>query len=138
MDAAFSSGTIGSASAVDLQRWSAMLSSTHKNINRNFGDDASRIIRSLAISHVQMANVIRRIDESNRSLQRWVIALAIGALLAAGVQAGVALAFYFGHPSVSKSYNEDAPRKAIQDNGRKEEASGGVNPSPSKPNPLKE
>jgi hypothetical protein len=137
MEKAFDDGTLKDATPDDLARWLSLLS-TWKVDTPVKGNEGSRIIRSLAINHFQAAHVIRTIDKSNRSLQRWVIVLAVGALLAAGVQAGVALAFYFGHPSISKSYNEDAPGQTIQDNGNKEDASGGINPSPATPNPAQE
>jgi len=94
MDDAFEHGTAGDASAEDLQRWSAMLSSPHKDINLNLGDDASKIIRSLAISHVQSARAIKdlevtieRLNSASDKTQRKITFLTVIAVFLAFIQA---------------------------------------------------
>ena len=94
MDAAFFNGTVGDASAEDLQRWSVILSSPDKDINMNLGDDASRIIRGLAISHVQSAKVIKdlevtieRLNTASDKTQRRITLLTVLAVILAFIQA---------------------------------------------------
>ena len=91
--------------------------------------NALHIVQGLVVNHEQMARHITKLDASNRRVQRWVIALAVAALVAAGVQAGVALAFYFGHPSISKSYDKKAPNGAVQGDSYKSNTSNKVDPT---------
>ena len=97
---------------------------------KNVEHQTRAILRILAINHVQMARHITNLDAANGRTQRWVIRLSIAALIAGGLQAAVALAFYFGHPSVSKSYDEHAPSNALQGDGGHTDPSPSVSPSP--------
>ena len=128
MDAAFSSGTVGDASAVDLQRWSAMLSSTHKDINLNFGDDAAKIIRSLAIGHVQSARAIKDLEETIERLngtsdktQRKITILTVIAVFLAFIQA--VAAFMTIRDSMSKEFkiHQDTVKNNVDADDKKQQ-----------------
>lgn len=86
MESAFKSGTVSNASSEDLQKWSCLLSTNSADINLRPDEDGVRIVRSLAINHAQMANLIRGIEASNKKTQILVIALAVVAIVVGIVQ----------------------------------------------------
>ncbi|MEH6638180.1 MAG: hypothetical protein V7717_02775 [Porticoccaceae bacterium] len=92
---AFREGTVESASTEELQNYLLALS------NQPIPNEMVRhrdIIRSITINHMLLQrhvgilqNHITQLNESNGKLQKWVIALAVAALVTAGTQVGLQL-----------------------------------------------
>lgn len=95
------------------------------------------LLRIAALTHVQMREHITKLDAANRTTQRWFIVLAIASLIGTVVQAFVAAAFYFGHPSVSRS-DEQTSRKTIQGDTQQHDAASNVDQTTFTPPPANE
>ena len=93
MNSAFELGTIENATPEDLQKWSAYLASSNVH-NHPSGSESIRIIRSLAINHVQSSRVtkelektIERLNLASDKTQKKITILTIIAVFLAFIQA---------------------------------------------------
>lgn len=92
------------------------------------------LLRIAALTHVRMERHITKLDAANRKTQKWFMVLAGASLIGTAVQAFVAAAFYFGHPSVSRS-DDQTSSKAVQADTQQHDAPGKVNQSKATPPP---
>ena len=99
--------------------------------------NALHIVQGLVVNHEQMARHITKLDTANGETQKWFIRLAIASLIGTAVQAFVAAAFYFGHPSVSRS-DEQTPSEAVQTNTQQHDAACKVDQAKTTPPPAKQ
>jgi 3-deoxy-D-arabino-heptulosonate 7-phosphate (DAHP) synthase len=94
------------------------------------------LLRIASLTHVQMRGHLTKLDAANARTQKWFMVLAVASLIGTVVQALVAAAFYFGHPSVSRS-DEQASSKAVQCDTQQHDAASKVDPTKSTPPPAK-
>ena len=64
--------------------------------NSNSGTQHRDIIRGITINHILLQRHIDGLNKQNSKIQRWVIALAVAALIAAAAQTTVAILPYAG------------------------------------------
>ena len=65
MNTAFEQGSVDSATPEKWQQWSILLNST---IEAPEGSETVRIVRSLTLNHVQMANTIKTLESTIATL----------------------------------------------------------------------
>jgi hypothetical protein len=88
MDEAFTHGNVGDATPEQLDKWLQTL------CTGNVPNESIRhreIVRGITINHIQMARMIRHLDESNRKTQLLVVVLTIAAVVVGVAQVIVGL-----------------------------------------------
>ena len=88
MDLAFRQNTVWTASDEKLVEYLQTLSTGYVS---NDEVRHREIIRGITINHIQMARIIKRLDEDNQKLSRLVVILTIIATLSGIVQVVVAI-----------------------------------------------
>ena len=88
MDEAFTHGNVGDATPEQLDKWLQNL------CTGNVPNESIRhreIVRGITINHIQMARMLRHLDESNRKTQLLVVVLTIAAVVVGVAQVIVGL-----------------------------------------------
>jgi len=131
LEAAIKNDTLKDASPELLRSYLSALCSSRTAGSTN----ALHVVQGLAVNHEFLVRHITKLDTANGETQKWFIRLAIASLIGTAVQAFVAAAFYFGHPSVSRS-DEQASSKAVQTNTQQHDATSKVDQAKPTPPPA--